>query len=152
MNKTKEAAKRLTGSYIVRLAGCASCLNTRLDMCADENGYRTKNMMARRALIASEHALKGIQVTQNAVWSQRGDFNAIVKYDGAPAMTAIGHLDLTLELLEKAEEQIVEYLENPAAIDEDRPMMKGLLEWVSYCRWDLGELRESPKPEVERPH
>lgn len=141
-------AIRLTRSYIARLAGCASCMDTRLAMCADEKGYRTKHLAARRALISSELALKGIQLTQNAVWSRAGDFNSVVQHEGGPAMTATGYLDLTIERLAKAEEHIAEYLESPTAAEEDKLMMEGLLGWVRHCHWELNDIRDSPKPAI----
>ncbi|PCF97655.1 hypothetical protein CPA45_02715 [Vreelandella nigrificans] len=145
-----EDAKRLTMSYIARLAGCASCLDTRLALCANEHGYRTNHLMARRALIASERALQGIRNTQNALWSRGGDFTAVVEYEGQPPMAVTGHLELTLEFLDKAEEQLLEYLGAPTAVDDELPMIKGLLEWVRYCKWDLSNLKDSPKPAVRR--
>lgn len=104
--------------------------------------------MARRALIASEKALQGIKVTHNALWSRGGDFTAVVEYEGQPQMAVTGHLELTLELLDKAEEQLVEYLGNPTALEDELPMIEALLEWVRYCQWDLGHLRDSAKPVV----
>jgi hypothetical protein len=145
-----EPAKRLTMSYIVRLAGCAECLDARLALCANEHGYRTNHLMARRALVASERALQGIKVTQNAVWSRGGDFDATVEYEGMPPLTVTGHLEFTLELINKAAELLGEYLGNPTALDDERPMIEGLLRWVRYCQWDIGHLKDSPKPVVRR--
>lgn len=146
----EEAAKSLTMSYVVRLAGCAECLDTRLALCANEHGYRTNHLMARRALIASERALNGIRVTHNALWSSGGDFTAVVEYEGQPPMAVTGHLDLALEFLGKAEDQLLEYLGAPTAVDDELPMLERLLEWVRYCQRDLGHLRDSPKPAVRR--
>lgn len=147
MNYINEA-KMLTGSYIARLAGHEAILDGWLDQCADENGYRTKHLTARRALIASERALQGIRVTKNAVWSNKGDFTAVVKYEGAPAMDANGHLGLTLELLVKAEELLSEYIQAPTAANEELPIIEAFREWVRCCHWDLSALQASPKPSV----
>jgi len=143
-----DPAKRVTMSYVVRLAGCAECLDARLALCANENGYLTNHLMARRALIAAEKGLQGIKVTHNALWSRRGDFYATVEYEGQPPMTVIECLKLSLSLLDDAQAKIVEYLDNPTAVADELPMFKALLEWVHYCQWDLGNLISSPKPSV----
>lgn len=137
---------RLTRIYITRLAGCASCLASSLANGADENGFLTKHLVARRALISTQHAVKAIQVAQNAVHTKMGDFNAIVQYEGAPPMTVNGCLDLTLERLAKAEEHIAEYLESPTADEGEKELMRGLQGWVRHCYWDINDIRKSPKP------
>ncbi|WP_249975710.1 hypothetical protein [Vreelandella olivaria] len=65
-------------------------------------------------------------------------------------MVVTGHLELTLEFLDKAEEQLLEYLADPTAVDDELPMIEGLLDWVRYCQWDLSNLKDSPKPAVHR--
>ena len=143
-----DSSKRLTQSYIVRLAGCAECLNTRLALCANEKGYMTNHLMARRALIGAEKALQGIKVSHNALWSRSGDFYATVKYEGQSPMMVIECLKLSLSLLSDAQAQIAEYLDSPTAIDDELPMFKALLEWVTYCQCDIEDLIDSPKPLV----